>query len=188
MLHNVIMMHCKMFLFLFQNDTAPAKKNSKTLKLSLGKGIALICTGAGFMLFLNFCICFTVNSVKQNKRRRSNGNSSIIKRSRLNRRSVSFSEPLVIQTAPSRIQSISGQPEEIEMVDLGSSRANLPPPAPAPLPLRRPAPILNLAAPTKQQAILKQSRASPRRIQSISRQPEEIEMADLGSSRTNLYH
>jgi hypothetical protein len=124
------------------------------------------------MLFLNFCICFTMNSVKQNKRRRSN-RTSIIRRRQQNRaRSVSFSEPLVIPSAKShKVQSIPSQPgEEIEMVDLGSSRANLHPPAPAPLPLRptsiippqpmRPAPILNLAAPAKQ-AILKPTRAAP---------------------------
>jgi hypothetical protein len=89
------------------------------------------------MFFLNFCICFTVNNLKQNKRRRSNRNSSIIRRP-LRSRSVSFSDPLVTQTMPKRGPS---QPEEIEMVDLSSIPALVqdppPPPPPPPKPLTR---------------------------------------------------
>jgi hypothetical protein len=133
----------------------------------MGKALALIFTGYGIMLLLNFCIFFLVDNVRKNRNR--NRGSIIWKR--LNRRSVSFANPLVNQTVPNRFQSIPSQPgEEIEMVDMGSSRANLLPPAPAPLPLRptstippqpmRPAPILNLAAPAKQ-AILKPTRVAP---------------------------
>jgi len=96
------------------------------------------------MFFLNFCICFTVNNLKQNKSRRSNRNSSIIRRP-LRSRSVSFSDPLVTQTRSKQkrtpFQSISNQQEEIEMVDLSSIPAQvqdpLPPPPPPPKPLTR---------------------------------------------------
>jgi hypothetical protein len=124
---------------------APVTKNGRSLELSLGRAVALICSGAGIMLLLNCCICFTVNNLKQNKRRRSNRNSSIIRRP-LRSRSVSFSDPLVTQPGSNqkrtRFQSSPRPLQEIEMVDLGPSRAqsNLPPPAapsaPAPLPLR----------------------------------------------------
>jgi hypothetical protein len=129
-------------------------------------------TSAGVMLLLNFLTAIIVDSVKRNRTRRSN-RTSIIRRRQQNRaRSVSFSEPLVIPSAKAhKVQSIPSQPgEEIKMVELGSSRANLPPPALAPLPLRptctippqpmRPAPILKLAAPAKQ-AVLKPTRVAP---------------------------
>ncbi len=134
----------------------------------MGKALALIFTGCGSMLLLNFCIFFLVDNFRKNRNR----NRGSIIRKRLNRRrSVSFANPLVNQTVPNRFQSIPSQPgEEIELVELGSSRANLAPPAPAPLPLRptstippqpmRPAPILNLTAPAKQ-AVLKPTRAAP---------------------------
>ena len=76
------------------------------------------------------------------------------------------------QTVPNKGQSNPSPGEEIEMVDLGSSKAqsNPPPPAPIPLPSRptstippqpmRPAPILNVAKPAKQ-TVLKPSRVAP---------------------------
>ena len=141
----------------------------------MGKALALIFTGCGIMLLLNFCIFFLVDKVRKNRNR----NSGSIIRKRLNRRrSASFAVPLVNQTVPNRAQSISREPQEIEMVDLGSSRAqsNPPPPAPTLLPSRPtstippqpmcPAPILNVAKPAKQ-AVLKPSRVAP----AIPKQP-----------------
>ena len=87
----------------------------------MGKALALIFTGCGIMLLLNFCIFFLVDKVRKNRNR----NRGFIIRKRLNRRrSVSFADLLVNQTVPNRILSISRQPEEIEMVDLSS----IPPP------------------------------------------------------------
>jgi hypothetical protein len=96
------------------------------------------------MFFLNFCICFTVNNLKQNQRRRSNRNSSIIRRPP-RQRSVSFSEPLVTQPKSNQkrtaFQSSQMSPQEIEMVDLSSIPALVqdppPPPPPPPKPLTR---------------------------------------------------
>ena len=135
----------------------------------MGKALALIFTGCGIMLLLNFCIFFLVDNVRKNRNR----NRGSIIRKRLNKRkSVSFANPLMNQTVPNKGQSNPSPGEEIEMVDLGSSRAqsNLPPPAPTPLPSRptstippqpmRPAPILNVAKPAKQ-AVLKPTRVAP---------------------------
>ena len=102
----------------------------------MGKALALICTGCGIMLLLNFCIFFIVDNIRNHRNR---NRSSIIKRSRQNRRrSVSFADPLVKQTMPKRGPS---QPEEIEMVDLSSIPALVqdppPPPPPPPKPLTR---------------------------------------------------
>ena len=91
----------------------------------MGKALALIFTRCGIMLLLNFCIFFIVDNIRKDKNR---NRSSIIKRSRQNRRrSVSFADPLVKQRGPS-------QPEEIEMVDL-SSPVQVPTPPPPPKPL-----------------------------------------------------
>jgi hypothetical protein len=99
----------------------------------MGKALALIFTGCGIMLLLNFCIFFIVDNIRNHRNR---NRSSIIKRSRQNRRrSVSFADPLVKQTMPKRGPS---QPEEIEMVDLSSIPALVqdpPPPPPPPKPL-----------------------------------------------------
>ena len=95
----------------------------------MGKALALIFTGCGIMLLLNFCIFFIVDNIRNYRNR---NRSSIIKRSRQNRRrSVSFADPLVKQTMPKRGPS---QPEEIEMVDL-SSPVQVPTPPPPPKPL-----------------------------------------------------
>jgi hypothetical protein len=135
----------------------------------MGKALALIFTGCGIMLLLNFFIFFLVDNVRKNRNR----NRGSIIRKRLNRRkSVSFANPLVNQTVPNKGQSYPSPGEEIEMVDLGPSRGQStpPPPAPTPLPLRpnstippqpmRPAPILNLTKPAKQ-PVLKPTRAAP---------------------------
>jgi len=68
------------------------------------------------MLFLNCCIAFAVDNVKQNKQRR-NRNSNIIRRPP-RQRSVSFSDPLVVpaQTARKKTRQV----QDIEMVDLRS--------------------------------------------------------------------
>jgi len=93
----------------------------------MGKALALIFTGCGIMLLLNFCIFFIVDNIRNYRNR---NRSSIIKRSRQNRRrSVSFADPLVKQTMPKRGPS---QPEEIEMVDLSSPVQDPPPPPPPP--------------------------------------------------------
>ena len=132
----------------------------------MGKALALIFTGCGIMLLCNFCIFFLVDNVRKNRNR---NRGSIIRKRSTRRKSISFANPLVKQTAG---QSNPSPGEEIEMVDLGSSRAqsNPPPPAPTPLPSRptstippqpmRPAPILNVAKPAKQ-AVLKPSRVAP---------------------------
>jgi hypothetical protein len=125
-------------------------KNGKIYNLSLGKAVALICSGAGIMLLLNCCIAFIVDNVRQNRKRNSRG--SIIRRSRRQDRTrrVSFSNPLVMPTRKAhRVQPIPGQSgEEIEMIDLGPNIGIIPapplhPPPPAP-PLRptRPAPSI----------------------------------------------
>ncbi len=135
----------------------------------MGKALALIFTGCGIMLLLNFCIFFLVDNVRNNRNR---NRGSIIRKRSNGRKSVSFANPLVKQTVPNKGQSNPSPGEEIEMVDLGSSRAqsNPPPPAPTPLPPRptstippqpmRPAPILNVAKPAKQ-AVLKPTRVAP---------------------------
>jgi len=133
----------------------------------MGRALALIFTGCGIMLFCNFCIFFMVDNVQRHRNR----NRGSIIRKRLNRRkSVSFTNPLIQQTVG---QSNPSPGEEIEMVDLGSSRAqsNPPPPATSPLPPSRrkrtippqptrPAPTLNVAKPAKK-AVLKPSRVAP---------------------------
>jgi len=143
------------------------------MQLTMGKALALIFTGCGIMLLCNFCIFFLVDNVRKNRNR---NRGSIIRKRSTRRKSVSFTNPLVKQTVG---QSNPSPREEIEMVDLGSSRAqsNPPPPAPTPLPPSRPtstippqpmrpAPILNVAKPAKQ-AVLKPSRVAP----AIPKQP-----------------
>jgi hypothetical protein len=123
-----------MDLFLFQNATEPFIKEGKNVQLTMGKALALIFTGCGIMLLLNFCILFIVDNIKKNSK------TSIIRRRQQNRRrSVSFADPLVKQTIAKRGQSVVNQPEEIEMVDLSSIPAPVqaPPPLPPPKPLTR---------------------------------------------------
>ncbi len=104
------------------------------MQLTMGKALALIFTGCGIMLLCNFCIFFLVDNVRKNRNR---NRGSIIRKRSNRRKSVSFTNPLVKQTVG---QSNPSPGEEIEMVDLGSSRAqsNPPPPAPTPLPPSRP--------------------------------------------------
>ena len=90
------------------------------------------------MFFLNFCICFTVNNLKQNKSRRSNRNSSIIRRP-LRQRSVSFSDPLVVPAQSA--QKKTRQVQDIEMVDLRSIPT---------VPIQEPAPKPQTSTQTKQ--------------------------------------
>ena len=90
------------------------------------------------MFFLNFCICFTVNNLKQNQRRRSNRNSSIIRRP-LRQRSVSFSDPLVVPAQSA--QKKTRQVQDIEMVDLRSIPT---------VPIQEPAPKPQTSTQTKQ--------------------------------------
>ena len=90
------------------------------------------------MFFLNVCICFTVNNLKQNKRRRSNRNSSIIRRP-LRQRSVSFSDPLVVPAQSA--QKKTRQVQDIEMVDLRSIPT---------VPIQEPAPKPQTSTQTKQ--------------------------------------
>ncbi len=90
------------------------------------------------MFFLNFCICFTVNNLKQNKSRRSNKNSSIIRRP-LRQRSVSFSDPLVVPAQSA--QKKTRQVQDIEMVDLRSIPT---------VPIQEPAPKPQTSTQTKQ--------------------------------------
>jgi len=104
------------------------------MQLTMGKALALIFTGCGIMFLCNFCIFFLVDNVRRDRNR---NRGSIIRKRLTRRKSVSFANPLVKQTAG---QSNPSPGEEIEMVDLGSSRAqsNPPPPAPTPLPPSRP--------------------------------------------------
>ncbi len=122
----------------------------------MGRALALIFTGCGIMLLLNFCIFFLVDNVRKNRNR----NRGSIIRKRLNRtRKVSFSEPLVIPSAKShKVQSISSQPgEEIEMVDLGPRRGTIPvspshqpTPSPVTLPMTRTTPAKPVTSLTRQ--------------------------------------
>ena len=108
------------------------------------------------MLLLNCCIAFIVDNVRQNKRKRRNRNSSIIRR-QPKQRSVSFSDPLVVRTVPTgsarrktRVQSTQGQVEEIEMTNLGPTRGAIPvpppPPPPPPPPLKPTRPVPSIPA------------------------------------------
>ena len=88
----------------------------------MGKALALIFTGCGIMLLLNFCIFFLVDNVRKNRNR---NRGSIIRKRSNRRKLVSFTNPLVKQTVG---QSNPSPGEEIEMVDLGSSKAQSNPP------------------------------------------------------------
>ena len=92
------------------------------MQLTMGKALALIFTGCGIMLLCNFCIFFLVDNVRKNRNR---NRGSIIRKRSTRRKSVSFTNPLVKQTVG---QSNPSPGEEIEMVDLGSSRAQSNPP------------------------------------------------------------
>ena len=94
------------------------------MQLTMGKALALIFTGCGIMLLCNFCIFFLVDNVRRNRNR---NRGSIIRKRSNRRKSVSFTNPLVKQTVG---QSNPSPGEEIEMVDLGSSRAQSNPPPP----------------------------------------------------------
>jgi hypothetical protein len=121
--------------------------------------VALICSGAGIMLLLNCCICFTVNSVKQN--RRSHRNSSIIRRSR-QRRSVHFSTTLVVPNKSAN----SRHSQEIETTEFGRNIQQAA--------LTQAAPIQ--AAPVQAAPV----QAAPnQRAQKKTRHLQDIEMADL---------
>jgi len=128
--------------------------------------VALICSGAGIMLLLNCCICFTVNSVKQNKRRQSNRNSSIIRRSR-QRRSVHFSTPLVVPNTSAN----SRHSQEIEMTEFGRNIQQAATVQAAPV----------QAAPVQAAAVQAAPvQAAPKqRAQKKTRDLQDIEMADL---------
>ena len=108
------------------------------------------------MLFLNIIVVCVIDNIKQN--RRSNRNSSIIRRSRQNtRRSVHFSTPLVVPNTSAN----SRHSQEIERTEFGRNIQQAP--------LTQAAPIQ--AAPI--QAAPNQS------AQKKIRHLQDIEMADL---------